>query len=308
MSNPIDKVTDTLFGGSKQKSSSSSKLDPRLFNMFQGNFDRATGVADDLEARQIAGLTPDFNAGADVVRGTVGGAGQQTTDQAAQLAGQSAGFTPQQVSPGSFLQGNVQAYSSPYTDQVVDSAISDLDRTRQQTLQGIGDQAANAGAFGGSRHGVAEAETNRGFAEEAGQLSSQLRDRAFQQGAGFLQSDLERAMTAQQANQQAGLQGAGLRQQGAGLLGRIGGQQQEQELQSAQALMGVGETQRQLSQQEMDAIRQLPLEQQEIINQALGINPAGGSGAVSKNQSTGSSSPGLLGGFGQFVGNMPISP
>ena len=45
------------------------------------------------------------------------------------------------------------------------------------------------------------------------------------------------------------------------------------------------------SQQQLDAIRNLPLEQQQILNQALGINPGGGAGA----QQTSTSKQGLLG-------------
>ena len=64
-------------------------------------------------------------------------------------------------------------------------------------------------------------------------------------------------------------------------------------LAGANALAQQGGFQQQFSQQQLDAIRNLPLEQQQIINQALGINPAGGSGM----QSTSSSGQGLLGLF-----------
>jgi hypothetical protein len=45
------------------------------------------------------------------------------------------------------------------------------------------------------------------------------------------------------------------------------------------------------SQQQLDAIRNLPLEQQQILNQALGINVGGGSGQTQ----TSTSRQGILG-------------
>ena len=48
-----------------------------------------------------------------------------------------------------------------------------------------------------------------------------------------------------------------------------------------------------ITQQQLDAIRNLPLEQQQILNQALGINVGGGSGM----QSSSSSGQGLFGLF-----------
>jgi hypothetical protein len=62
----------------------------------------------------------------------------------------------------------------------------------------------------------------------------------------------------------------------------------------AQQLSGLGQMQQQYTQQQLDAIRNLPLEQQQIINQALGLNVGGGSGQTS----TSTSRQGLLGVLG----------
>jgi hypothetical protein len=61
----------------------------------------------------------------------------------------------------------------------------------------------------------------------------------------------------------------------------------------ANQLRDQGLLQQGFSQQQLDAVRNLPLEQQQIINQALGINVGGGSGA----QQTSSSGTGLFGLF-----------
>jgi hypothetical protein len=75
-------------------------------------------------------------------------------------------------------------------------------------------------------------------------------------------------------------------------MANIANQGQQAGFAGAQNLANIGATQQQFSQQQLDAIRNLPLEQQQIINQALGLNVGGGSGATSS--SSGSSFGGSL--------------
>lgn len=115
-------------------------------------------------------------------------------------------------------------YMNPYTQNVVDTTMADLQRQRQITQQGIQDQATKAGAFGGSRHGIAEAETNRNFADIAAQTSGNLRQQGFNTAAGLAQQDANRQLQAGMANQQGDHwnQLAGL--QGAQIMGSLGSQ------------------------------------------------------------------------------------
>lgn len=100
-----------------------------------------------------------------------------------------------------FTDQDMAAYMNPYTNQVVDAAMADLSRQRDLTLQENQAAAAAAGAFGGSRHGVLEAETNRNYFDVAGQQAAELRDQAFRTGAGLAQSDMDRQLQAVMANQ-----------------------------------------------------------------------------------------------------------
>ena len=54
-----------------------------------------------------------------------------------------------------------------FTNYVTDRTLSDLERQRQMQQNEIGAQASRAGAFGGSRHGVAEALTNEALRAKA---------------------------------------------------------------------------------------------------------------------------------------------
>ena len=76
------------------------------------------------------------------------------------------------VNAGSFLNQNMQQYMNPFTQQVVDTSLQDLERSRQLTQQQGAAQAVKAKAFGGSRQGVAEAETNRAYADQAARTAA----------------------------------------------------------------------------------------------------------------------------------------
>ena len=98
-------------------------------------------------------------------------------------------------------------------------------------------------------------------------------------------------MQANLANQQAGLTANQQRLGASGQMANIAQGGQQMGLAGAQNLVNLGNVQQQFSQQQLDAIRNLPLEQQQIINQALGLNVGGGSGT----QTSSTSKQGLLG-------------
>ena len=126
----------------------------------------------------------------------------------------------------SLLETDLSAYQSPFTQQVIDTSLSDLDRARQMAVGRDQDRAISAGAFGGSRSGVLEAETNRAFAEQAARTAANLREQGFRQALGAAESDLARSMADRRF--QAGLLGNVQAEQARrlGLLSGIGAQQQ----------------------------------------------------------------------------------
>lgn len=110
----------------------------------------------------------------------------------------------------------IMGYGDPYEDQVVGRALTDIDRSRQLAAQDVRAQATMAGAFGGDRSAILEAETNRAYADQAARTAGQLRSQGFERAAGLAQQDAERALRGGIANQGASLQ-AGLANQGAAL-------------------------------------------------------------------------------------------
>lgn len=149
----------------------------------------------------------------------------------------------QQVQTGDLLSG-IDRYRDPFESQVVDQAMMDLDRSRQMAQVGNATAATQAGAFGGDRHAILEAETNRGFADQAARTAAQLRSQGFSRAADLAQSDALRGLQAGIANQGAGLQ-AGMANQGAGLSADMANQNawftgRGQQLQGAGLLSSLG--------------------------------------------------------------------
>lgn len=121
-----------------------------------------------------------------------------------------------------------QSYMNPYQEAVTQKAMEEMNRQAQIQRQGVSSQAAKAGAFGGSRFGVQQAELGRNLAD----IQSK---RIVEDYASNYSQAQQAAMNAFQ-NQQARTQAAGQMMLGAGQ-GIAGvGQQYSNLGQQAQAL------------------------------------------------------------------------
>lgn len=188
-------------GGSRVAGASPMQLQAQDF--LQGTM--GTGIA---EAQQAAGIAGGI---------AQGGATPMVAPSmlAAPTVADPMGVSAERVQGGNLMQG-IGMYQDPFESQVVNAAMSDIDRSRQMATQGVRSAATQAGAFGGDRAAILEAETNRGFADVAARTAAQLRSQGFSQAANLAQSDAMRGLQAGGMNQSAGLQAA-LANQGAGL-------------------------------------------------------------------------------------------
>tara|TARA_R100000329_G_scaffold150962_1_gene145321 strand:- start:10539 stop:11180 length:642 start_codon:yes stop_codon:yes gene_type:complete len=78
-----------------------------------------------------------------------------------------------------FANPNVNQFMNPYQQQVVDATIRDVGNAAQMGLNNIGAQAQGAGAYGGSRQGIMEAEALKGFNQQALDQVSRLNQQGF---------------------------------------------------------------------------------------------------------------------------------
>jgi hypothetical protein len=101
------------------------------------------------------------------------------------------------------LQEYLEKLDPAAFNQLTQVAQNELERQRQIQLQQVASQAAAQEAFGGARHGVVEAETNRAALDAQAKLSADMAMRKLEFANAILQSDLGRQLTADQINQAA---------------------------------------------------------------------------------------------------------
>ncbi len=212
------------------------------YNPMQVSGQGYTGAGYEAALAGSQGYDAAQAAAAQLARGTIRDVNAQGVT-GAQVAGEAFGtLAPQaranirDIEAGSILNANLAAYQDPYTQQVVDAALGDLERSRQLAQQRTSAQAIAANAFGGSRQGVAEAETNRAFADQAARTAAGLRSQGFTQAANLAQADLGRSLQAQQANQ---AQDLATTQQALALSGQFGLANQDAALRAQLANQGV---------------------------------------------------------------------
>jgi len=116
--------------------------------------------------------------------------------------------------PGSIAGADLTQYQNPYQQQVIDNNLASMNRANQMALNNVGAQADNAGAFGGSRQGVAEAQTNAEFQRQANQMIAQQNMAGFQNAQNMAQYDIGNQFNQQNAVLNAANQLGGLSQQG----------------------------------------------------------------------------------------------
>ena len=115
------------------------------------------------------------------------------------------------------LDADIGAYQSPYTQQVIEQSMADIQRQADISRGQAQSQAIRAGAFGGSRSALLESESQRPYIEQMARTAAGLRESGFQQAQQAALSDLAR-------QQQLGVLGTELQQQRALEQARLGQQ------------------------------------------------------------------------------------
>ena len=239
-------------------------------------FGRA-GVSQPIPAFQFAGFTPQQQQAFQLASSGIAGYAPYL-QQAQQQAG--LGATTQAIGAGTmaqaspYFQGAAQAYDptsaqafmDPYQKNVTDEALKEYQRQADIAKTGLATSAQKAGAFGGSRMGVQEAELDRNLADIKSRRVFEDLSRNYQQAQGaamgsFADQQKRQLMAGQGLGQlgqgfgQLGLGQAGVAKTQAGL-GALGQQLGQADIQS---LLGVGGMQQQLGQGQLEAIRQQQL-------------------------------------------------
>jgi hypothetical protein len=170
------------------------------------------------------------------------GLGALTVPQNLQTAGQQAQQTfgaTQQYMP---TVGTVQSYMNPYLEAVLEPQRREATRQADIARQQMQGRMAQAGAYGGSRQAIMEAEGQRNLQTLLGDIT----------GKGYAGAyDAARAQRA--ADIQAGLQGLGQQTAATQALTQVGAQQQAAGLQNLQQQLAAGQQQRGIEQEKLTA-------------------------------------------------------
>ena len=141
----------------------------------------------------------------------VAGPGALTT-QAEQMAGGLGSYQPYlQAAEAATGPTAYKQYMSPYQKDVIETTLQDFDIQAQKGLPAISQAAVQAGAFGGGRQGVAEAEYRAASDRNRAALQAQLLQQGFGQAQQLASQQYQQQMgLAQTAPALAGKQIAGL--------------------------------------------------------------------------------------------------
>jgi hypothetical protein len=155
-----------------------------------------------LQTQAFQGLgalqMPTSNMGAIGAGGSFTGAGYAAPTAAQAAAGETGTYTP--------ASGNVlQQYMTPYLQGALQPQYDAANRQALIAAQNLQSQYGKAGAYGGSRQGIAEAELQRGLLDRMAGITGQGYQDAFTQAQNQFNEEARRQMEAQQNTNQYGL-------------------------------------------------------------------------------------------------------
>ncbi len=205
------------------------------------------GQQQQIPGQQIAGFNPTQTGAMNLASQGIG-AYQPYLDaaQAAQTAALgTAGAGTQALSSMQFDPSQVQQYMDPYQQNVTQDALKEMDRQGAMAQNQLAGQAVGAGAFGGSRFGIQQAEQARNLQDIKSRRIFEDMSRNYQQAVGAMQ-----AANTQRTQQAQGFANLGNVASGIGQrTGALGQAQQGAQAADVQQLMGIGGMQQQLQQQ-----------------------------------------------------------
>ena len=170
------------------------------------------------EGPQVAAFTPEQEQAFTGISGLVG-QGEQYFDPATRLAASSA------IAPRA---GEVQQYMSPYMQNVVDIQQREAQRQADVAAQQLGAQAVGAGAYGGSRQAILEAEQQRNLQQQLGDIQARGLAAAYEDAQARIAAQRQRELSASGQFMQLGQAAPAQQQRELTALEAVGAQRQAQ--------------------------------------------------------------------------------
>ena len=199
--------------------------------------------------------------------------------QAAGLSALGTQYDPMRYRTGSFTQPYTAAqYMSPFMQNVVQTQQQEAIRQANIANTALGAQATRAGAFGGARQAIEQAQANRNLQTQLGNIQATGLQNAYQQAMQQFNTEQQARQQAAQMREQSRQFGAGLGMQGlqtglqaASTLGGLGQQQSQQQAQNIGLQAQLGQMQQQRAQDVLNAQYQNFLNYQNYPYKQLGF-------------------------------------
>ena len=220
-----------------------------------------------VPGQQVAGFSPTQLAG---MQQAYGGIGAYQPYLQAAGAGQTAALGAAGAGIGAlggmqFDPSGAAPWMDPYQQNVTQEALKEIDRQGQMAQQGVAGKAVKAGAFGGSRYGVQQAELGRSIQDLKSKRIFEDLSRNYQQALGAMQQANTQRLQQGQTFGQLGQVTSGI----GGQMSRLGGAAQAMGQSDVNQLMGIGGLQQQLAQTGLTADYQNKMALQNAPFQAL---------------------------------------
>ncbi len=198
------------------------------------------------------------------------GSFQPFLQQGAQAIGQGIGqlgTAQNYVAGAGFSPTDFQQFMDPFTEEVIAATQADIARQGAMQQNQLGASAVGAGAFGGSRQGIAQGEIARNVMDQQARTGAQLRSQGFAQAQNLAQQAAQQQLKQAQLTGQLGQTVAGLGTQTAAL-GQLG---QQMGVQDINTLLGIGGLQQGQAQKQLDIDKQNLLATQALPFQKIGF-------------------------------------
>ena len=160
-------------------------------------------------------------------------------------------YSPTTMTTGTFGTKEAQAYMNPYLQASLNPQIEEARRQAQITNLQNQAKMTQAGAYGGGRQAILQAESDRNLAQNLANITGQGYNTAYTNAMAQFNQDQARQLQAQQASEAAkqfgatyGLQGLQGALQAAQTQGSLGAQQAQTNLANLAAQMQAGTAQR----------------------------------------------------------------
>lgn len=235
------------------------------------------------EGERILGYSPEEQEARSKMKAlSESGLGYDQVGQASDIMSELGRYEAGVYDPSLISGADIMGYMNPFIRGAIDPTLRALEEAKTAELQTMGAQASAAGAFGGSRHGIAEGVTRKGYGQTAGDILATGFAKGYDKAVSLAQSDIDRINQGQVISEGMRQDAAKIRSGAASGLSQVANQMREMGYTDAEIAMTLEKEDRALRQMQEEEKYQEFLREQAFPYQQLqvALSPLTGGAAV----------------------------